>query len=103
MLLGMSGAGKSTLLNALAGKPRMVTGEIREDEARGRPTTTRHELVLLPSGGLILDMLGMLELGPWQSEWGLATAFSDLEALEAECRSRSRTPGRARLSGARGV
>lgn len=86
VLLGSSGAGKSTLLNALAGSERMATAEIREDDARGRHTTTHRELVLLPSGGLILDTPGMRELGLWEAETGVATAFEDVEALAAKCR-----------------
>ena len=86
VLLGMSGAGKSTLLNALAGSERMSTGEIREGDERGRHTTTHRELVLLPSGGLILDTPGMRELALWEADAGVSTLFSDIETLEAECR-----------------
>jgi ribosome biogenesis GTPase len=86
VLLGMSGAGKSTLLNALAGEERMDTGAIREADDRGRHTTTHRELVLLPSGSLILDTPGMRELGLWDADEGLATAFSDIEALAEACR-----------------
>lgn len=88
VLLGMSGAGKSTLVNALAGQERMATGEIRENDARGRHTTTHRELVLLPGGGLILDTPGMRELGLWDAEGGLSAAFPDIEALAAQCRFR---------------
>lgn len=86
VLLGSSGAGKSTLVNALAGEARMATREIREDDDRGRHTTTHRELVLLPSGGLILDTPGMRELGLWNADAGVATAFDDVEALAAQCR-----------------
>lgn len=86
VLLGSSGAGKSTLVNALAGEARMATREIREDDARGRHTTTHRELVRLPSGGLILDTPGMRELGLWNADEGLAAAFDDVEALAAQCR-----------------
>jgi ribosome small subunit-dependent GTPase A len=86
VLLGMSGAGKSTLLNALAGSEVMATGAIREDDARGRHTTTHRELVLLPSGGLILDTPGMRELGLWEADAGVAAVFDDIEALVAQCR-----------------
>jgi ribosome biogenesis GTPase len=86
VLLGMSGAGKSTLLNALAGSERMSTGEIREGDERGRHTTTHRELVLLPSGGLILDTPGMRELGLWDADSGVATVFEDIEALASQCR-----------------
>lgn len=85
-LLGSSGAGKSTLLNALLGEARMATGEIREGDERGRHTTTHRELVLIPGGGLVLDTPGMRELGLWDADAGLATAFDDLEALAAQCR-----------------
>ncbi|WP_309643406.1 ribosome small subunit-dependent GTPase A [Phenylobacterium sp.] len=92
VLLGSSGVGKSTLVNALAGQELMETQEIREDDARGRHTTTHRELVLLPSGGLMLDTPGMRELGLWNADAGLATAFGDLEgeveALAAQCKFR---------------
>ncbi|WP_293375829.1 ribosome small subunit-dependent GTPase A [Phenylobacterium sp. SCN 70-31] len=86
VLLGSSGAGKSTLLNALAGEARMAIGEIREDDARGRHTTTHRELVLLPSGGLVLDTPGMRELGLWEADAGVSATFEDVEALAAQCR-----------------
>jgi ribosome biogenesis GTPase len=86
VLLGSSGAGKSTLVNALSGAERMATAEIREDDARGRHTTTHRELILLPSGGLILDTPGMRELGLWDAEAGVSTAFDDVAALAAKCR-----------------
>jgi ribosome biogenesis GTPase len=86
VLLGSSGAGKSTLVNALAGRELMATQAIREDDARGRHTTTHRELVLLPSGGLVLDTPGMRELGLWDSDAGLATAFADVERYAAGCR-----------------
>jgi ribosome biogenesis GTPase len=97
VLLGSSGAGKSTLLNALAGEERMATREIREDDERGRHTTTHRELVLLPSGGLILDTPGMRELGLWDADAGVSTAFEDVEAFAGQCRfsdcTHTREPG----------
>ena len=71
MLLGSSGAGKSTLVNTLAGADLMSVGAIREDDARGRHTTSHRELFLLPSGGLILDTPGMRELGLWDAGEGV--------------------------------
>jgi ribosome biogenesis GTPase / thiamine phosphate phosphatase len=85
-LLGSSGAGKSTLLNALAGADIMPTADIREGDGRGRHTTTHRELVVLPSGVLILDNPGMRELGLWDGASGVKTTFSDIEGLAAMCR-----------------
>lgn len=86
VLVGSSGAGKSTLVNAFAGSERMVTAGIREDDARGRHTTTHRELVRLPGGALILDTPGMRELGLIDAEEGLGAAFDDIEALAQDCR-----------------
>ncbi|WP_374571763.1 ribosome small subunit-dependent GTPase A [Phenylobacterium sp.] len=86
VLLGSSGVGKSTLVNALVGEDRMATREIREDDAKGRHTTTHRELVVLPGGGLLLDTPGMRELGLWDADEGVAATFADVEALAAQCR-----------------
>ena len=84
--IGSSGVGKSTLLNTLAGDARAVVKEIREDDARGRHTTTRRQLHLLPAGGLVLDTPGMRELAPWEADAGLERSFADIEALASICR-----------------
>jgi len=86
VLLGSSGVGKSTLVNALAGAELMATRAIREDDAKGRHTTTHRELVLLPGGGLLLDTPGMRELALWEADEGVSQTFEDIEALEAQCR-----------------
>ena len=93
LLVGSSGAGKSTLVNALAGSERMAVGDIREGDARGRHTTTHRELVLLPSGALILDTPGMRELGLLDAEEGVAATFEDIEALALTCKFRNCTHG----------
>lgn len=86
VLLGTSGVGKSTLVNTLAGAELLATQPIREDDGRGRHTTSHRELVLLPGGGLILDTPGMRELGLWDASEGVSGAFEDVEALFADCR-----------------
>jgi ribosome biogenesis GTPase / thiamine phosphate phosphatase len=83
-LLGSSGVGKSTLANRLAGT-ELATGEVREDE-RGRHTTTRRQLVPLPSGGLLLDTPGLRELQ--LSGADLDETFPEIAALAAGCRFR---------------
>ena len=92
VLLGSSGVGKSTLVNALAGQDLMATQAIREDDARGRHTTTHRELILTTSGVLLLDTPGMRELGLWDAEAGLSATFGDLEreiaTLAEGCRYR---------------
>jgi ribosome biogenesis GTPase len=97
VLLGSSGVGKSTLVNALGGQALMATQAIREGDDRGRHTTTHRELILLPSGGLILDTPGMRELGMWDAEDGVTQTFADIEALAEACRFRDcghdREPG----------
>jgi len=85
-LLGSSGVGKSTLVNRLLGREVMKTAAVREDDSRGRHTTTHRELFLRPEGGLILDTPGMRELQMWGDEEDLTGAFGDIEDLAVDCR-----------------
>lgn len=87
-VLGPSGAGKSSLINALAGEALLATGEVRETDARGRHTSVHRELVVLPSGGLLIDTPGMRELQLWDAGAELADAFEDIAAIAANCRFR---------------
>ena len=84
-LLGSSGVGKSTITNHLLGGERQKVQEVREGDDRGRHTTTKRELIVLPDGGLIIDTPGMRELQLWVSEEGLENSFEDIEALTAQC------------------
>jgi len=61
--IGSSGVGKSTLLNALAGEEWAATQEIQEWSGKGRHTTTSRELVMLPSGAMVVDTPGIREIG----------------------------------------
>lgn len=85
-LMGSSGAGKSTLINALAGEEVMKTGEIREDDSKGRHTTTFRRMLLLPNGVWIVDTPGMREIGLSEAEGGIDRTFSDIIELESQCR-----------------
>jgi ribosome biogenesis GTPase len=84
-LLGSSGVGKSTITNHLLGGERQKVQEVREGDDRGRHTTTKRELIVLPDGGLIIDTPGMRELQLWVSEEGLENSFEDIDALTAQC------------------
>ncbi|MBN1825477.1 MAG: ribosome small subunit-dependent GTPase A [Candidatus Eisenbacteria bacterium] len=90
-LLGSTGAGKSTLLNRLAGREVMATAGLRKGVEKGRHKTTHRQLVLLPSGGLLLDTPGMRELQLWEADEGIATSFADIDALADGCRFRDCT------------
>ncbi len=85
-LLGSSGAGKSTLLNHLAGRDIMRVGDVRTGDGKGRHTTSHRQLVLLPTGGLLLDTPGMRELQLWSAAGGFETTFEDIETYAASCR-----------------
>jgi ribosome biogenesis GTPase len=85
---GSSGAGKSTLLNWLSDKETQRVQDIREDDARGRHTTTHRELFVLPGGALLMDTPGMRELQLWDAQDGWREAFSDISDLAAVCRFR---------------
>lgn len=84
VFVGSSGVGKSSLVNALAGAPLLATAGIREDDARGRHTTTRRQLLRLAEG-LVIDTPGLRELGVLDED-GVAAAFDDVEAFAAGCR-----------------
>ena len=94
VLLGSSGVGKSTIVNKLAGEELLATQEVREDDQRGRHTTTRRQLIVLPTGGIVLDTPGLRELQLWNVGEGLQTTFEDVEAFAAQCRFNDCAHGR---------
>ncbi|WP_042142312.1 ribosome small subunit-dependent GTPase A [Paucisalibacillus sp. EB02] len=85
-LLGSSGVGKSTLINALFGEKIQETKDIREDDSKGRHTTTHREMFMLPNGAMLIDTPGMREIQLWDGESGVESTFQDIEAFEKECR-----------------
>lgn len=86
VFLGSSGVGKSSLVNAIAREEVMKVSEIREDDSKGRHTTTHRELIMLGNGTMIIDTPGMRELGMWNVSEGLDTAFTDIEELSTKCK-----------------
>ena len=83
-LLGSSGAGKSTLINTLAGQEVMRTGEIREEDSKGRHTTTHREMIEI-DGVSFIDTPGLRELGMIGAEEGISETFSDIAELISQC------------------
>ncbi len=87
VLLGSSGAGKSTLVNALAGAEVMDTGDVRDVDGKGRHTTSHRELIVLPSGAVVIDTPGLRGVAlSGDSDEGLSRAFADVEQLASACR-----------------
>jgi len=82
----IAGAGKSTLLNTLAETKIAATNEIREDDKKGRHTTSHRALHRLPGGGLLIDVPGIRELKVAEVDAALATVFDDIEAMASKCR-----------------
>ena len=83
-LLGSSGAGKSTLVNTLAGREVMRTGGIREEDSKGRHTTTHREMIEI-NGVNFIDTPGLRELGMIGAEEGISGTFSDIVELISQC------------------
>jgi len=89
--VGSSGVGKSTLVNLLLDRQEMATQTIREDDGKGRHTTTARSLHAIPArgdvgGGWVLDTPGMRELQIAQAESGIAATFADIAELAEHCR-----------------
>lgn len=85
-LLGSSGVGKSTLLNNLIGSAQMKTGAISSSNLKGQHVTTHRELIVLDSGGIIIDNPGMREIGIVDSDGGLEATFDQIVSLSQNCK-----------------
>lgn len=87
LFIGSSGVGKSTLTNRLLKSEQQSTGGIREDDAKGKHTTTGRHLLYTADGAAIIDTPGMREIGvEGASEEASAANFNDIEELARTCR-----------------
>jgi ribosome biogenesis GTPase len=85
-MLGSSGVGKSSLLNNLSGKVIMKTNAISEHNNKGRHITSHRELIVLDSGGVLIDNPGMREVGIADTTSGLETTFDNIVSFAKKCR-----------------
>ena len=85
-LLGSSGVGKSTIINKLLGQEKMEVDEIRFNDGRGKHTTSHRELIVLETGGIVIDTPGMREIQLWDDSEGINESFEDIKAIAKDCR-----------------
>lgn len=87
VLLGSSGAGKSTITNWLMNNNAQEVYDVRENDSRGRHTTTTRQLFTLPNGGYLIDTPGMRELS-LADEGAMKDdiLISEIEALSHQCK-----------------
>lgn len=85
-MLGSSGVGKSTLLNNLSGRSVMRTDSISQSTSKGRHVTSHRELIVLDSGGILIDNPGMREVGITDTSNGIETTFDMISSLSQNCK-----------------
>lgn len=85
-IVGSSGVGKSTLVNKVFGEDILETGNIREDDGKGKHTTTHRSLHRLPNGAWLMDTPGLRSVGLWDASEGVSYLFQDIESWALECK-----------------
>jgi len=85
VLLGESGTGKSTLTNELSGSEQLIAGELSRS-GQGKHTTTHRELIVIPTGGVVIDTPGVRDAASFSGEQGIAMAFHDICDVVPHCR-----------------
>ncbi len=85
VFIGSSGVGKSSIINCLLGNEVLKTNSISESVNKGKHTTTKRELVMIPGGGMIIDTPGMRELQLW-NEGNLENSFTEIYEFAEQCK-----------------
>ena len=86
VFIGSSGVGKSTLINLLMHQESQKTAAINESSGRGRHTTVTRNLLVLPTGGMVIDTPGLRELQIWLDDDDQMLAFPDIIELSHQCK-----------------
>ena len=87
VLSGNSGVGKSTLINRILPGANLRTAEISDAHNQGIHTTTFSEMLLLPSGGYLIDTPGIKGFGTFDIEPAELTGyFKDIFRFSKDCR-----------------
>jgi ribosome biogenesis GTPase / thiamine phosphate phosphatase len=85
------------MINTLRRSDSIATQAVREDDGKGRHTTTVREMHRLGrgagGGGWLVDTPGMRELQLSDATSGLAEVFDDIVALALQCRFTNCTHG----------
>lgn len=94
VMLGSSGAGKSTLTNSLTGAEPddagwQHTGAVRQQDGRGRHTTTHRVLRTCAAGACIIDTPGLRGLQLDADAGAVSSAFDDVQRWAGQCRFRN--------------
>ncbi len=85
-LIGSSGAGKSTLINRIYGENIQTTGAVSENLGKGKHTTTNRDLIVLPTGGMLIDNPGIREVALAAGDANSVSAFPDIEEMARSCK-----------------
>ncbi len=86
VFLGRSGVGKSAIINRLLGRTDQPVGDVRANDLEGRHTTTWREMLVVPTGGVVIDTPGIREIALWGDREGIQEEFPDIDALSLGCR-----------------
>jgi ribosome biogenesis GTPase len=83
---GSSGVGKSTIINSLLDEQILRTSEVSNSVKKGKHTTARREMLIIPDGGIVIDTPGMREFQLWGVDEGLNKVFDEVESIALKCK-----------------